>query len=66
MDFDLSVVADEAHFTEFVHEETHAGSGRAYHLSQRFLTDIGIDGCWGAFLAEIREQEKKPRETLFA
>ena len=66
MDLDLSIVADEAQFAEFVHEETHAGSGRADHLSQRFLTDMGIDGGRVAFLAEIRQQEKKSCETLFA
>src|ERR1043166_4466929 len=32
MDFQFSVVFDEAQFAEFVHEEAHARSGRADHL----------------------------------
>jgi hypothetical protein len=34
MHFDLSVVADQAHFAEFVQEEADPGPGRADHLRQ--------------------------------
>jgi 5-carboxymethyl-2-hydroxymuconate isomerase len=40
MNLDLSIVADESKFAEFVHEGADAGSGRSDHLCQRFLADI--------------------------
>src|ERR1700712_4275166 len=53
MDFDFSVVADQAEFAEFVHEETDAGAGGPDHLGQGFLTDVGSDRLRRAFFAEI-------------
>ena len=66
MDFQLSVVFDKAQFAEFVHEKTHARSGRANHLRQRFLTEFSHDRLWPAFLAEICKEKEKPGEALFA
>jgi len=40
MNLDVSIVADESKFAEFVHEGADAGSGRSNHLCQRFLADI--------------------------
>src|SRR5256885_13689594 len=66
MDFQCSVVLDEAQFAELVHEKAHPRSGRADHLRQRFLTEVSYDRLWPAFLAEICKQKEKPGEALFA
>lgn len=66
MDFDFSVVADEAELPEFVHEKAYPRACGADHFSQRLLTDIRTDRRRIAFLAEIRQQEKKSGEALFA
>jgi hypothetical protein len=60
VDFNFSVVADEAKLAEFVHEEADAGSGRADHFGQGFLADIGNDGLRTPLLAEIRQQKQQP------
>ena len=65
MNFDFSVVANEAQFAEFIQEKTYAGSCCADHFGQSFLTDIWTDGRWTvAFLAEFREQKKHTRKSL--
>src|ERR1700726_507666 len=66
MDLDFSIVFDKTQFAEFVHEKTHARSGRADHLRQRFLTERSHDRLRLPFLAEICKQKKKSGETLFA
>ena len=66
MDFEFSVIFDEAQFAEFVHEKADARSGRADHLRQRFLTELSHDRLRPAFLAEICKQKEKSGETLFA
>jgi hypothetical protein len=50
----LAVITDEAQFSEFVHEETHAGSRRADHFRQR---SHWIDGLRVTFFAEIGEKK---------
>jgi hypothetical protein len=35
MDFQVTIVVDQAQFLEFVHEETDARPGRSYHLRER-------------------------------
>ena len=66
MDFHRAVVADEPQFAEFVHEEAHAGACGADHLGQRLLAHLGDDRLGSAFLAEIRQEKKSPRQTLLA
>src|ERR1019366_3988790 len=66
MDFNFSVVADEPQFAEFVHEKTDAGAGGADHLCQCLLADTWIDWLRAAFLAEMREQKEKARESPLA
>src|SRR5260370_910484 len=66
MDFQFSVVFDEAQFAELVHEKAHARSGRADHLRQCFLTKLSHDRLRPAFLAEICKQKEKSGEALFA
>jgi hypothetical protein len=58
MDFYFSVVADEPQFAKFVHEETDAGSGGAYHFCQCLLADTWIDWLRAAFLSEMRKQKE--------
>jgi hypothetical protein len=53
MNFDVSVVADEAQLAKLVHEVTDAGACGADHLGQRFLTDVRTDQLRAAFLPEI-------------
>src|SRR6266480_1164940 len=65
MDFQFSVVFDEAQFAELVHEKAHPRSGRADHLRQRFLTEVSHDRLRPAFLAEICKQKEKSGEALF-
>ena len=66
MDFYGAVVTDEAEFTKFVHELTHAGAGRANHIRQHFLTDLSHNLFWTAFFAKIRKEKKKSGEALLA
>src|SRR5712691_11061208 len=66
MDFQFSVVFDEAQFAEFVHEKAYARSSRADHLRQRFLTELSHDRLRPAFLAEICKQKEETSEALFA
>src|SRR5438067_2402065 len=66
MDFQFSVVFDEAQFAELVHEKAHPRSGRADHLRQRFLTEVSYNRLRPAFLAEICKQKEKSGEALFA
>jgi len=65
MDFNFSVVTDEAELAEFVHEKADPGPCRADHFGQRFLTDMRIDGRRITFLTKVRQQKEKPREALF-
>jgi hypothetical protein len=62
MNLDVSVVTDEAELSKLAHEMADSGSGGADHLHQRFLTDMRIDRLRAAFRAEIRKQQKQPRE----
>ncbi len=66
MDFQFSIVLDKTQFAEFVHEKTHARSGRADHLRQGFLTDLSHDRLRPAFRAEVCKEKEKSGETLFA
>ncbi len=54
--FDTAGVMDEAEFPEAVHEKTYARAGRADHLCQTFLTDLGDDGFGHSLLAKMRQQ----------
>src|SRR3954469_1691287 len=66
VNFELSVVFDETQLAELVHEKAHAGSGRADHLCQHFLTVLSDDRLRTAFLAEICKEKEKSGEALFA
>ena len=61
---DPAVVVDEPELAKLVHEEAHPRAGRADHLGERLLADFGDDRLGFAILAEIRQQQKQPREAL--
>ena len=64
MDLQSTVVMNEAHFSESVHEKTDARPGCTYHLCKGLLTDLGNYGLGHAFLAEMRKQEQNRWRTL--
>jgi hypothetical protein len=49
-------VVNEAKLSEPVHEEAHPRPGRADHLGERLLTDVGDNRFGRAFLAEMSQQ----------
>ena len=59
-----AVVINEAQFSKFVHEETHAGSGCSDHLRKRLLADLGDNRFRFAFLAEVRQQQEHSGKTF--
>jgi hypothetical protein len=66
VDLEATVVFDEAHFAEFVHEEIDAGAGGANHFGQDFLGHFRNFTMGLIFLAVTSEQEKGAGEALFA
>ena len=66
MDFHFAVVTDESESAEFVHEETYPRPGCPDHVCERLLADLRNDRLGFALLAEIRQQQKSPRQTFFA
>jgi hypothetical protein len=66
VDFDAAVVIDQSQFSKFIHEETHAGSGRSDHLRKRLLADFCYDRLRPTFLAKIRQQQKSPRQAFLS
>src|SRR6185312_16541755 len=62
----FAVVIDEPQTPKLVHEKAHPRARRADHLCQGFLADLGDERLRPPFFAEICEQQKKPRKTLFA
>ena len=64
VDLDAAVVVNEAQFSKFVHEETHAGPGRADHLRKRLLADFRDHRLRFVFLAKVRQQQEQPGKTF--
>jgi len=62
----VAVVANEAHFSKFVHEETHAGPRCSDHLRKRLLADFRDNGLRFPFLAKVRQQQEQPGKTFLA
>ena len=58
MDLQVTVVIDEAQLPEFVHKLTDTRPGRADHLRERLLANLGRHRLRPTFLAEIREEQK--------
>jgi hypothetical protein len=61
VNLNLAVVFDEAQSSEAIHEVIHSRSGRANHLSQYFLADLGNHLLRFAFLAKLRKQQQNSR-----
>src|ERR1700722_17889829 len=66
MNFNFSIVTDEAPVTKFVHKEAHPRPGRTDHFRQCFLTEGDRDSLRDSLLAEICEKQEKPCEPSFA
>ena len=64
MNFNFSVVANQAQLSKFVHEKTYARSRRADHLRQRFLIDTRVNRRGVSLFSEIRKQYEESRETF--
>ena len=64
MDLDAAVVVNEAQFSKFVHEETHARPGRADHLRKRLLADFRDYRLRFVFLAKVRQQQEQTGKTF--
>jgi len=60
-----AVVMNKAQFSEPVHEEANPRAGRANHLGQSFLTDLGHNGIGNSLLAEMSQQQQNPGESFF-
>src|SRR5882757_8865553 len=63
---DSPVVVDKSQPSELVHKRADTRARRTDHLGQRFLADGWDDGLDLALLAEVRQQQKKARQALFA
>jgi hypothetical protein len=53
-----SVIVDQSHFPEPVHEEIDPSAGRTHHFCQRCLTDLGNRNFGLALFTEVRKQEE--------
>ena len=58
-------VVEEAQLSEPVHEETDPRPGRADHLREGLLANLGDYGLRHAFLAEVSKQQQESSESLF-
>src|SRR5689334_23088002 len=66
VDLQSTVVVDEAQLPEPVHEVTDAGPRGAHHRGESLLAHLRNDGLRPRVLAEVRQQQKSPRQSLFA
>src|SRR5512143_4262522 len=66
VDLQAAVVVDEAHLPEAVHEVAHPRTGRANHRGERLLAHPRDHALRPRFLAEVREQQEDPGESLLA
>jgi hypothetical protein len=60
VDLDAAVVVNEPQFSEFIHEETQAGPGRANHVRKRLRADFRDHRLRFVFLAKVRQQQQQP------
>jgi hypothetical protein len=64
-DPDVAVVLDKSELPKLVHEEIDVSAAGADHFGERFLIDLGYDRIRPLFLAIIRQDQQKSRQTLF-
>ena len=64
---EFSVVVDQSHSSEFVHEVRDARPRRAYHFGEDFVTHRGY-GCVrnDRWFAQARQLQKNPGQPLLA
>jgi hypothetical protein len=60
LDLKAAVVMNEAQFSKFVHEETHAGPRRADHLRKRLLADFRDHRLRFVILAKVGHEQEQP------
>jgi hypothetical protein len=64
MDFDVSVVINQAQFSKFVHKKAHAGAGRrADHFRECLLADVG-DDLKRTWLVALHMSAYDPKRTF--
>ena len=63
---DAAVIFYQPQISEFVHEETDAGSGCADHLRQCLLADFRDDRLGLSLLAKVGQQQKKAGKAFLA
>ena len=66
VDLDTSVVPNEAEFSKFVHEETHACPCPSDHFRQRLLANFRDHRLRCLFRAEVCQQQEHASKTLLA
>src|ERR1022692_3486614 len=66
MELQSAIVVNKTQFSEPVHEEADPRAGCANHLRQHLLTDLGDYRLGYPFLSKMCEQQKDPRQSLFA
>src|ERR1043166_1778372 len=66
VDFQASVIFDEAELAKLVHEHAYAGPRGSDHLGKRLLAYLPDDRLRLTLLTEVRHQEEHPRQTLLA
>jgi hypothetical protein len=66
VDLKLTVVANEAHLPEPVHEKADPRPSGAHHLGQSFLTDLGNCNFRLSVFAEVSQQEKHASQSFLA
>src|ERR1043166_9857976 len=66
MDFQGSIVLDEAELAKLVPEHADARPRGPDHLRERLLANLRYDGLGLTLLAEVRHQKEHSRQTLLA
>ena len=66
LDLQTAIVVDKSQFPESIHQEADPRAGRAHHLCEHLLADLGNYSLGHAVLAKVSEQKKDPGQSLFA
>ena len=66
MDTQTAVVLDEPELAELVHEKAYSRAGSTDHIGQGLLADFRYQRLRFPLLPEIGQQQKNPRQALFA
>ena len=55
VDLQMTIVINQTHISEPIHEKTYAGAGRADQLRERLLANLCDNRLGSTFLAKIRQ-----------